>query len=252
VKPLLLFILKMTLAPIFVALASLGGRRWGLAAAGWIGTLPIVAGPILYFFAVEQGGMFAAGAARQTLLGGVGFSCFALAYGWLSLRWTWVTALPTGWIAFLIPGLILCQFRLEVGISALLAINVVLLSQKLLPEGSPKMKINKGTGDWLDLLLRMLATAFLVVIVTGVARELGPTYSGVFAPFPVASAVLVAIKLLSGSLRGMPAFCVFCAVLAVGLIPLGVNKGFGLALLACALTQGLVYGWGRLGKKTKV
>jgi hypothetical protein len=38
---------KVLLAPLFVVAISLAGRRWGIAVAGVLGGLPVVAGPIL-------------------------------------------------------------------------------------------------------------------------------------------------------------------------------------------------------------
>ena len=38
---------KVLLAPLCVVAVSLAGRRWGTAAAGVLGGLPVVAGPIL-------------------------------------------------------------------------------------------------------------------------------------------------------------------------------------------------------------
>jgi hypothetical protein len=58
-----LLILKFLLAPGLVALASLAGRRWGLKVGGAIAGFPVVVGPILFFFAVEQGSGFASVAA---------------------------------------------------------------------------------------------------------------------------------------------------------------------------------------------
>jgi hypothetical protein len=92
----------------------------------------------------------------------------------------------------------------------------------------------------------------LVLALTEAAGYLGPSASGALAPFPVASTVLVAFahhrrggegaaRLLSGSLMGMQAFCVFCAVLSLGLSSWGTGAAFGVALLACGMAQGFLY-----------
>ena len=47
--------LKLLLVPCFLLLVSLAGRRWGAHVVGWLAGLPVVAGPILYFLALEQG-----------------------------------------------------------------------------------------------------------------------------------------------------------------------------------------------------
>ncbi len=235
-----------------MALASLAGRRWGLAVSGWISTFPIVAGPILFFFALEQGTLFAAEAAKETLLGGVGFGCFACAYSWVSLRQKWFVTLPAGWISFLIAEYFLVFFSIPLAPAFLIALGGLGLAQKLMPRVTAASKEAPAFHDWTDIPLRMVSTAFLVVCLTGVARQLGPAYSGALAPFPVATAVLAAFahsrqggvgaaRLLNGSLRGMAGFCVFCGVLSMTLVPLGIFRAFTLGLMACGLAQGLVY-----------
>lgn len=60
---------KFLLAPLCVVAVSLAGRRWGVAVAGVLGGLPVVAGPILLVETLLHGGDFGADAAAGTLLG---------------------------------------------------------------------------------------------------------------------------------------------------------------------------------------
>src|SRR4051794_1227544 len=46
--------LKLVLVPSLIAGATLAGRQWGAFVAGWLSALPLVAGPILFFIAIEQ------------------------------------------------------------------------------------------------------------------------------------------------------------------------------------------------------
>ena len=55
--------LKLVVVPTFLALVSLAARRWGPGFAGWLAGLPVVAGPILVFIALERGAAFASDAA---------------------------------------------------------------------------------------------------------------------------------------------------------------------------------------------
>src|SRR3989304_3740433 len=64
-----LFAFKLTLVPFFILALSLAGRRWGTAVSGWLVALPVVAGPIVFFIGMEQGGAFAAGAAGAPVAG---------------------------------------------------------------------------------------------------------------------------------------------------------------------------------------
>ncbi len=67
-------------APSLVIAATLVGRRWGQTAAGLVAGFPIVAGPILFFYALEQGPAYAVSASQATLIGLFSLSFFALAY----------------------------------------------------------------------------------------------------------------------------------------------------------------------------
>src|SRR5262245_59531611 len=67
-----LLLMKVVLVPALVVFVTLGGRRWGPRVGGLLTSFPIVAGPTLFFFAAEQGGLFARDAARATLVALVG------------------------------------------------------------------------------------------------------------------------------------------------------------------------------------
>lgn len=60
---------QLLLAPLCVVGVSLAGRRWGVAVAGILGGLPVVAGPILVVLTLVHGRPFEAEAAAGTLLG---------------------------------------------------------------------------------------------------------------------------------------------------------------------------------------
>lgn len=47
-----MLLLKLTLVPLFIALVTLAGKRWGNRLAGILGGLPIVAGPIVVLLAL--------------------------------------------------------------------------------------------------------------------------------------------------------------------------------------------------------
>jgi len=64
-----LLLLKLTLTPLLVGGATLAARRWGSAIGGWIVSLPLTSGPILFFLALDHGPAFAAEATTGTLLG---------------------------------------------------------------------------------------------------------------------------------------------------------------------------------------
>jgi hypothetical protein len=75
-----LLLLKIFLVPMLVAGVTVATRRWGLRIGGVLTALPIVGGPTLCFYAIEQGNLFAASAARSTLLGIVAIAAFCVVF----------------------------------------------------------------------------------------------------------------------------------------------------------------------------
>src|SRR5882757_7825711 len=106
-------LLKVALAPALVACASLLGRRFGPRVSGWLIGFPVVGGPVLWFYAREQGAAFAARAAAGTLLGLLSLCVFLLVYAWSACRFGWLPSVLLGWLGFVaatlaidrVPGL---------------------------------------------------------------------------------------------------------------------------------------------------
>jgi hypothetical protein len=101
-----------------------------------------------------------------------------------------------------------------------------------------------------DLPARALATAVLVVGLTGAASGLGARVTGVLASFPVAMSVLAAFvlaqrgrgeaeELLRGFLRGAAGFATFELLVALLVVRVGPGAAFAFALLG-ALTMRLL------------
>lgn len=116
-------------------------------------------------------------------------------------------------------------------------------------QGDVEVKTGTKCLRW-DLPLRAVAAASLVLIVTGLAAGMGPTLSGMLAPFPIASTALVvfaqresgpeaAVQVLKGFLTALFAFASFFAVLGLTLETWSIPLAFSAALLVAALVQGV-------------
>jgi hypothetical protein len=251
------FFYKVTVAPALVAGATLFGRRFGDTAAGLVAGLPIVAGPILWFYAMEQGPDYAASAAVATLLGLVSLSFFAIAYAWRAWsQGSVLSCLILSWLAFAF-GTIVINRTMHGGLPSLThallyGVLALFLALRSLPPMEPPTE-RAAPGPW-DLPLRMLAAAALVWALTALAQRLGPVLGGLLTPFPVASTVLAvfaqrqgggeaAVAMLKGLLLALNAFAAFCAVLALSLPQVQAPLAFTLALGAAILVQGGVVFW---------
>ncbi len=85
--------LKLLLVPLFLLAITLAGKRWGASVAGWLAGFPVVAGPILFFLALERGAHFAEQAAINALAAVVASIAFSVSYAWCSQRRGWLASL---------------------------------------------------------------------------------------------------------------------------------------------------------------
>jgi hypothetical protein len=234
--------LKLLLAPLLVVASSLAGRRWGPRLAGILVVLPIVAGPILLILYVDQGNGFAAAAARAATLAIVPLAFFALIFAYLSRNHGWLLTLLAAWVAVLLADLALAQAHVPAMVALVLALVALhgagALLRRLDQPSPPPIPT-----PWWDLPARAVATALLVVLVTGLADLLGPALTGALAPFPIALSVVCAftvaqashagvLALLRDIVPGLDGFALFCFLVAVLINRLGAVAAFGIATTA--------------------
>jgi hypothetical protein len=237
--------LKLLLAPLLVVASSLAGRRWSPRIAGILVVLPIVAGPILLILYVEHGGEFTARAASAATLAIVPLALFALIFAFRSRHHGWLLTLMIGWVAVLLADLGLAQLHVPAVIAlllALLALHGASAVLRRLDQPTPP----SITSPWWDLPARALATALLVILVTGLAAALGPGLTGALAPFPIALSVVCAfttaqgghpgvLALLRGIVPGLDGFALFCFLVAVLINRVSGVAAFGIATAAAVI-----------------
>jgi uncharacterized membrane protein len=126
-------------------------------------------------------------------------------------------------------------------------VAVLLLTLALFPKASAGPIAIKPPRA--EIFLRMAAATVLVLGLTGAAAWLGPSLTGLIAPFPVYSTILAAFtqraeggvaaaRLLRGVVLGSFTFALFFFVLAGALQRFGTASAFGLASLAAVLLHG--------------
>ena len=241
---------KILLSPLCVVAVSLAGRRWGMAAAGLLGGLPVVAGPILLILTLVHGAEFGADAAAGTLLGLAALTSFVVIYARVAPRVAPPPTLLCGWAAFLLGVALLSPLR-PPPLASLIAVGLCFaLGLRLLPP-APRPPADSAAPPWWDLPARALAALCLVLALTGVSGALGPHLSGLLAPFPVITSVLAVFThthggvaqvevLLRNFLFGFYGFAAFCFTLAIALSGLATAAAFGLAVAAALAVQALI------------
>ncbi len=242
---------KIVLSPLCVVAVSLAGRRWGLAVAGVLGGLPVVAGPILLVETLLHGRSFGADAAAGTLLGLAALTAFVVVYGRVAGAAGPVPTVPCGWTVFLLGVAILSLVQPPPALSLILVAACFALGLKLLPPAAwPQPAVS--APPWWDLPTRALAALGLVLALTAVSGALGPHLSGLLAPFPIITSVLAVFThgnggvaqlgvLLRNFLFGFYGFAAFCFTLAVALPELTSAAAFGLATAAAVAVQAATF-----------
>jgi hypothetical protein len=234
--------LKLLLAPLLVVASSLAGRRWGPRVAGILIVLPVVAGPILLILYLDHGSRFAAGAASAATLGIVPLALFTVLFGYLSRRHSWFLTLLASWLAVLAADLALAQVEVPVGAALVLALLALHGASALLRRLHPP-PLPPPPAPWWDLPARAVATAVLVLLVTGTAASVGPALTGVLTPFPIALSVVCAfataqtghvgvLPLLRGIVPGLDGFALFCFLVAITIDRMPAVAAFGIATTA--------------------
>ena len=238
--------LKLLLVPAFLALITLAGKRYGPAVAGWLAGLPVLTGPILFLLALENGPAFAGAAAVVSLSAVFGAVAFILTYARVCAHRSPAVSLLCGVAVWCCAALLLHRLPLNLVVSLVIALLSLALAPKLFPRISAPLSISP-LPKW-ELPLRMLAGAALTLIVTSLAASIGPSWSGLFAVFPVMAIVLAvfshltsgpafAATLLRAMLWGLYSFASFCLALALLLPQQGAAISFPAAIAVTIVVQ---------------
>ncbi|WP_026470308.1 hypothetical protein [Alkanindiges illinoisensis] len=182
-----MLLLKLTIVPLFIALVTLAGKKWGAQLAGLLGGLPVVAGPIVVFLAMEQGQAFGVVASTSAIASVVALLAFGLAYSWLSLSNSWPVTYVLSLLVWLTTAALLAQLTLTPFFASVLVLMAIVLTPALLPKVPFKAS---GASSLKDLPLRLISGAILTLAVTQSAQLLGGSWSGILAVFPVIGSVL--------------------------------------------------------------
>ena len=241
---------KILLSPRCVVAVTLAGRRWGVAIAGVLGGLPVVAGPILLVETLLHGRGFGADAAAGTLLGLSALTAFVVVYGRIAAVAEPSASVLCGWTAFLLGIAVLSPVRPSLGLSLILVAACFALGLRLLPAITwpPRAAV---APPWWDLPARALAALALVLALTAISGALGAHLSGLLAPFPVITSVLAVFThahggfaqvnvLLRNFLLGFYGFATFCFTLAIALPALAIVPTFGLATAMALAVQATI------------
>jgi len=233
-----LLILKMTVAAAIVVGCSLLAERSGPLLAAMIATLPISAGPVLAFLALDHGDAFVSASALGSMNSNLANACLSLVYVLLAQRFGTALCLGAGLLAWVGAILLLRElalpFPVVLGLTAVMFPLVHWIFRPYLaarPARAPERL-------WYVVPLRAAIVAGLTAIVTTSSARVGPTWSGVLAALPLVLSSLIVI--LQPRIGG-PASAAVIANSALGLL------GFGFGLASLHVAAPVIGAWPALG-----
>jgi hypothetical protein len=218
------FLLKLILAPMIIAAATLVARRWGQSIGGLMVGLPLTSGPVSVFFAVEQGRQFAANAAIGSLLGLIPVAVFCTGYVRNAKRFPWYLTAAISIGLYLVTVWFISFSAPDLELTSILVPSILGLA--LLVLGRLEPTTTSIPAPWWDLPVRMFVASGLILAITSAASSLGAKWSGLLSPFPIFTFVMAtfshyqagataARRLVRGVLVGLFSYTAFFLVVAL-------------------------------------
>lgn len=234
--------LRLALVPAAVWVASLAARRWGHAASGYLGGLPLIGGPITLYLALDLGVAFAARSALFTLAAILAQAAHLMAFAHVGRRTrSWRAALAAGWASFALVALTVAQLPLSPLLALALAAGGLGVAWKWLPRFSGAASLPSIPP--LELRLRLGAAFALAALILWSAPAFGPVASGVLLSLPITGSIMPPFtlalygadslaRLVRGFVVGLSGFTAFFFVVALAAGSLGIAAAFVGAIAA--------------------
>jgi hypothetical protein len=231
---------KMAVTAGFVLAATVTAERAGPLVGGLVATLPLGAGPVYVFLALDHGAHFIAASAINSLAINTVNVIFALVYALLAQRRSLTASLMLALLVWFALAWLVHAIHWTVTLGAVANIVVlgtcIALARPLRHVAIPPLRTY-----WYDLALRALMVAMLVGVTVTLSFRIGPSSSGVLAVFPIImiSVILILHRRVGGkptaavmanAVLGLVGFAFACVVLHFSAEPLGSVMGLALAL----------------------
>lgn len=238
----LTLLVKMAITAAFVVAATVTAERVGPLIGGLVATLPIGAGPVYVFLALDHDAHFIAQSAVASLAINAVNVIFAMSYALLAQTRSRAVSMALAFLVWLVlaSGVLAIHWTF-VGV---MLVNGVVLSVCLwLARPLRHVRVAGFRTQWTDLALRTALVASLVGVVVTFSFQLGPGGSGILAVFPVVLLSIMFIlhdrvgepasaAVLANAVLGLVGFAFACTVLHFSADAFGSAIGLGLALIA--------------------
>lgn len=246
---MLILCIKLLLVPSLLAAVTLAARRWGGNVAGWLGSFPIVAGPVLLVVNLEHGTEFGALAAEAALAAVGPTMLFLVLYARLSAGRRWWVTLLLAYFAWGVAVALVTLAPTGLGTAAAIGVSGLAVARLLVqvPPGLAPVEIPHR----LELPARMVVGILLTFVSSAMAATLGPRFGGYIAVFPLVASVVAsfshalhgrdsAVRFLAGMVRGMASVAAFSLALALLLPRTSLGAAFAASLAVTAALHALI------------
>jgi len=219
-------VVKMAVTAAFLLAATVTAERAGPLIGGLVATLPISAGPVYIFLALDHDAHFIAQSALGSLVTNALNVLFAVTYALLAQKRSLSVSLGGAFLVWI--GLSFATGAVHWTLPRAIAFNVVVIGASLaVVHPLRHVRVAAVQARWYDLLLRAGMVAILVGVVVTLSFTIGPAASGSLAVFPI---VLSSIMIILHRRIGGPATA---AIMANAVIGLG---GFAIAVVTLYAT----------------
>jgi hypothetical protein len=210
---------KMAITALFVSVATIIAERLGATVGALVATLPVSAGPVYVFLALDHDASFISTSAIASLAVNAATAIFVTVYVLIAQRhslWSSVSLAFTAWVAATL-ALGLIQWTAA---SASLLNAVVFVLCVFIVEPFLLVRVPPTTRPRHDFVIRVGMVTLLVGAVVALSFQIGPAGSGMLAVFPV---IYMSIIVILHPRVGGPATAAMLANAIPGLAGFGTD-----------------------------
>jgi hypothetical protein len=232
--------LKMAITAGFVLAATVAAERAGPLVGGLVATLPLGAGPVYVFLALDHGARFIGESAIGSLAINTVNVVFALTYALLAQKRSLPVSLALALLVWFALALAVEEIRwtpLTAGLLNLVVLPICITLARPLRH----VQIPPVRTYWYDLALRAGLVALLVGVTVTLSYSIGPAASGILAVFPIILISVILIlhsrvggrptaAVMANAVVGLVGFAGACLLLHYTADALGAVVGLSLAL----------------------
>jgi hypothetical protein len=245
----LTLIVKMAVTAGFVVAATMTAERAGPLVGALVATLPLGAGPVYVFLALDHDAHFISQSALNSLAINTVNTTFAMVYALLAQKRSLAVSVSMAMAVWAV--LSWAVFKIHWTFIPALALNVVVLGLCIaLSRPLRHVRMPAFRAHWTDLVMRAALVALLVGFTVTFSFQLGPSGSGIMAVFPVILLSIMFIlhnrvggkataAVLANTPLGLVGFAGACTMLHFTAEPFGNAIGLALAL-ATSITWSLL------------